>query len=100
MLDTSQFIHNQIVAFFKSYPADTRIILYKALNEELGTLLLQARMMGRQNITQLVSYKHKLKGMCRYLGIENEVCCAAEADNTELLFNITLLQDVLKEVDI
>ncbi|MPY23811.1 hypothetical protein FM037_13845 [Shewanella psychropiezotolerans] len=94
----NHFIHHKILAFFNHQHEGKRLYLIDILSEELDSLFSQTQELDASELSQLSSLAHKLKGICRYLLIQNEVFLFDVKSKQELMFSILMLQNEIKVV--
>ncbi|PSV44855.1 hypothetical protein C9J47_19430 [Photobacterium indicum] len=99
MLTTSQCIHAKLISFFNQYNDERKRHMYKVLTIELDILLTQTMALDSAQLDLVVAQQHKLKGICRYLKIENETIEFATENKSELVASTLILQQLLNDIE-
>jgi septum formation topological specificity factor MinE len=99
MLATSQCIQTKLMSFFNNYSEENKRHLHNVLTEELTMLLTQTLALDSTQGDEIAAQQHKLKGICRYLNIENDMIKVATDTKSELIANIFTLQQLLNDIE-
>lgn len=86
--------------FFSCYDNKTKAKMYSLLTDELSSLLEGVHLLGSEQHREINDLQHKLKGICRYLKIENEIFCYDSVSKIDLLSSLYALQNLLEEIKI
>ncbi|EAS42979.1 hypothetical protein C9J48_17590 [Photobacterium profundum] len=98
MLTTSPCIHAKLMSFFNHYSEENKRHLHNVLTEELDMLFTQTVALDSTQSVELLALQHKLKGICRYLNIENDMIKLARDTKRELTANTLTLQQLLNDI--